>query len=138
MKDYQTEIIKLKEDFEALDKSDFLDWEQIKELKKITGVYVIFFENKVIYVGETNKFNIRFGTDLMHKTTHTFHRKLLKEKTLEEVKDFIKNQCKYKIKECKDEVEAEQLEHFVISIYEPPYNNHFYKKPQSKALTSFT
>ena len=128
MKNYQEEIIKLKEDFEALDKSDFLNWGQIKELKKITGVYVIFFENKVIYVGKTNKFNVRFGTDLMHKTTHTFHNKLLKEKTLEEVKDFIKKKCQYKIKECKDEVEAEQLEHFAISIYEPPYNNHFYKK----------
>src|SRR3989344_4883804 len=129
MKDYLKELNKLKEDFENLINSPFLNWNNIKDLKNITGVYVIFYEDKVIYVGKTNKFNVRFGTDLMHKSTHTFHNKLLNNKPLEEVKEFIKNKCKYKIKECKDEVEAEQLEHFTISIYEPPYNNHFYKKP---------
>ena len=130
MKNYNEELNKLKENFEALDKSDFLSWEQIKQLKGIIGVYVIFFENKIIYVGKTNNFNVRFGTNLMDKSTHTLHRKLLREKSLEEVRDFIKQKCRYKIKECNDVIEAEELESFVISVFEPSYNNHFYKKPE--------
>lgn len=131
MSEYIKELEKLKNNFESLDKSNFLKWEEIKKLKKMGGVYVIFFDKKVIYVGKTNNFNVRFGTDLINKSTHTLHKKLLKEKSFEEVKYFIKQKYEYKIKECESEIEAEELETFTISVFKPKYNNHFYKDSTS-------
>ena len=134
MKNYKEGLNKLKEDFETLVNSHPLKWEKVKELKKVTGVYVIYSGKDVIYVGSTNNFNVRFGVDLINKSTHTLNNKLLNEKSPEETLDFIKNKCMYKIKDCKDKVEAECLEHFAISVFEPSYNNHFYKKPGPKKV----
>ena len=115
---------KLRKDFESLYNSPFVNFVEVAKLKKVTGVYFIYLNSRIIYIGSTNNFHVRFGTDLLHKSTHTLNRKLLKEgKTPQEVKYILKNKCKYKIKKCKDKLEAEGLEHVAIWIIEPKYNN---------------
>jgi hypothetical protein len=118
----------LKKGFENLLDSFFMTFEEVKKLKKVNGVYLIYFDKKIIYVGSTNNFNVRFGTDLLHGSTHTLHKKLLNEgKTVQEIKDFFKNKCKYKIKICENMLKAEALEHFTIWVEKPKYNKHIYK-----------
>jgi len=126
----------IKEAYNDLIKLEPMSWEEVKlryKKWKITGVYVIYFNGEIIYIGSTKNFLVRFGTDLNHKSTHTLYNKLLREYPKEEVKDLIRNKFKYKIKECKDKPEAECLEHFAILINKPKYNHYFYKKPLTQA-----
>lgn len=121
-------IEKLKKDFDELLNSSFKTWEEVKRLKKIIRVYLIYYKNKIIYIGSTNNFNVRFGIDLKHKSTHTLHNKLLKEnKTPEEIIEFLTNKCEYRIRECEDKLKAEALEHFAIWIIKPKYNKYIYE-----------
>lgn len=119
-------INNLKKKFEKLINSDFKTFEEVASLKNVMGVYVIFDEKgEIIYIGKTNKFHIRFGTDLKHETTHTLVRKLIKSgshKDRFEVKDFLIRICKVKIEVCESNREAEALEHIAIYILNPFYN----------------
>ena len=118
----------LKKDFESLFGSSFMTFNEVKKLEKIMGVYLIYIGKEIIYVGSTNKFDIRFGTDLLHESTHTLHRKLLNEgKTMQEIRDFFRDKCKYRIKICEDKLKAEALEHFAIWAIKPRYNRYVYK-----------
>jgi len=121
-------IEELEKDFENLINSPFKTWKEVKELGKTIGIYLTYFNNKIIYIGSTNKFSVRFGVNLTHKTTHTLHNKLLREMNKEEVIDFLKNKCKYKIIKCEDKLKAEALEHFAIWIIKPKYNKYIYQK----------
>lgn len=124
---------KLGRDFKDLLSSPFVTFDEVKKLKKIKGVYLIYFSGKIIYAGSTNNFNVRFGTDMLHKTTHTLHSKLLNEgMPTQKIKDFFKNKCKCKIKICKDMLRAEALEHFVIWATRPKYNKNIYDYKNSK------
>ncbi len=119
-------IDNLKKKFEKIINSDFKTFEEVAALKNVMGVYVIFDEkDEIIYIGKTNKFHIRFGTDLKHETTHTLVRKLIKSgshKDRFEVKDFLMHNCKVKIEVCESNREAEALEHIAIYILKPYYN----------------
>jgi len=118
----------LKKDYEDLLNSHFMTFDEVRSLEKVTGVYLIYFGREIIYAVSTNKFDVRFGTDLLHKSTHTLHKKLLNEgKIIQEIKDFFKNKCKYKIKICEDKLKAEALEHFAIWVIKPKYNKYVYK-----------
>lgn len=112
--------------FEKLINSDYKTFEEVVSLKNIMGVYVIHNEKEeIIYIGKTNKFHVRFGTDLKHETTHTLVRKLIKSESYSdrfEVKDFLMNKCKVKIEICNTNREAEALEHIAIYILDPYYN----------------
>lgn len=124
----QKRLKQLREDFEELLGSRSISFKEVATFKNVMGVYLVYFKEEIIYAGSTNNFNIRFGTDLFHKSTHTLHRKLSKEgKTTQQVKDFLNNNCRYKIKECKDKLEAEALEHLVIWIIKPKYNKYLYQ-----------
>ena len=128
----------LKEKFKEIIDSNFLSFEEVASKKSITGVYFIYLkdnENKPIYIGNTNKFNVRFGIDLKDKSTHTLHKKLLNEGlSKEEIIDLLVNNCKFKIEECGNsdskeaKIQAEALEHFAILVFQPKYNAHIYKK----------
>jgi hypothetical protein len=126
--DLKAALEETRKDFEDLSNSDLMKFEEVKQLKKITGIYFIYFQDKIIYIGSTNKFDVRFGTDLFHKSTHTLHRKLLREnKTTKEIRDFLRNKCYYRVKICKDKLKAEALEHFAIWMIKPRYNHHIYQ-----------
>ena len=111
--------------FDNLLKSNLLNFEQVAFLKNQMGVYVIYEGEHVLYVGKTNKFHIRFGTDLKHESTHTLVRKLIKSerfKDRHEVVHFLKNSCQFRIELCNSNREAEALEGIVIYILDPDLN----------------
>jgi len=115
--------------FRTLQESSLMTFNEVKELKKIMGVYMVYStDNKILYIGNTNNFNIRFGTDLRHESTHTLIRKLIKNGIHLDrgiAADYFTNHYKYKIHICKTKREAEALEHLAIWILNPEYNNNF-------------
>ena len=123
-------ILHINSKFEKLIDSDYCSFEKVASLKNVMGVYMIYDENKqLLYIGNTNKFHIRFGTDLKHETTHTLVRKLISKGLYNdryEVVNFLKNQCYVRIAKCDSKREAEALEHLAIYILDPPYNNHYF------------
>lgn len=119
------EIAMLASKFETLVSSSFLTFDEVSGLKNKMGVYMIYEEQKLIYVGKTNKFHIRFGTDLKHETTHTLVRKLIKNGTHVdrfEVTDFLRTKCKIRIEFCDTNRGAEALEAIAIFILNPELN----------------
>lgn len=112
--------------FQHLIQSNFVSFQSVAALKNTLGVYIIYNENnEIIYIGSTNKFHIRFGTDLKHESTHTLVRKLLKSDnfiTRKEVVGYLKNQCTMKIEVCETKREAEALEHIAIFLLNPSLN----------------
>ena len=112
--------------FEKLNTSEFISFANVAALKNVMGVYMIYNERKeLLYIGNTNKFHIRFGTDLKHESTHTFVRKMIKNEMFSDrhkVVDYLKNKCSMKIEVCASKREAEALEHIAIYILNPPLN----------------
>ena len=112
--------------FEKLNASEFISFDQVASLKNVMGVYMIYNESKeLLYIGNTNKFHIRFGTDLKHESTHTLVSKMIKKEMFSDrykVVDFLKNKCSIKIEVCETKREAEALEHIAIYILNPPLN----------------
>jgi hypothetical protein len=112
--------------YETLLKSEFLTFSEVASLKNLMGVYIIYKEDlEILYIGSTNKFNIRFGTDLKHETTHTLVNKLIKNGTFPDrhkVVNYLRENCKMRIEFCKTKREAEALEHIAIYILNPLLN----------------
>lgn len=122
MLDLNEKIEKLRNDFEQLLGSEMINWEEGQKLGKITGVYMIFNGEDLIYIGSTNKFSVRFK-DFLHHSTHTVHRKLVDEfEDKEQINNFLKNECKYKVKVCENRRYADSLEHFAIDVLNPRLN----------------
>ena len=89
------------------------------------SVYVIYEGDTIIYIGKTNKFHVRFGTDLRHESTHTLVKKLIKSEKFKdriEVKNHFINSCRIRIEICENNRQAEALEHIAIYLLNPFYN----------------
>lgn len=115
----------LKTKFECLINSNFMSFDEVSALNNKMGVYVIYEKDTIIYIGKTNKFHIRFGTDLKHESTHTLVKKLINHKGFEDryqVLDFYRTKCRIKIEFCESNREAEALEAIAIYILEPEFN----------------
>lgn len=114
--------------FTQLQNSDWISFNEIKEKKKVMGVYMIYSNTEeLLYVGNTNDFNVRFGTDMRHEATHTLIRKMLKTGVYPNrptAAYHFTNHYKYKIMVCANKREAEALEHIAIWILDPKYNSH--------------
>lgn len=121
-------IAKLSYKFDNLIKSDFITFEEVSKHKNITGVYLIYeTDDRLLYIGNTNKFNIRFNVDLKHESTHTLVRKLLKsDKFIErkEVVNYLMRNCKMRIEICESKREAEALEGIAIYLLNPEFNKY--------------
>lgn len=119
-------IINLSNKLTELTNSKTLSFQEVKNHKNIMGVYLIYDHlGQLMYVGSTNKFHIRFGTDLRHESTHTLMKKLIKlEIHIDRLtaQNHFSNHYKYKISICNDKREAEALEHLAIWILQPVYN----------------
>ena len=123
----EEKLQEFKQDFKELLDSSFLKLEDISKLKKVSGVYFAYYGDEIIYIGSTRNFSVRFSRNFKYKSNHTLHNKLLRElKEPNEVLDFLKNRCRYKIKTCEDKLKAEALEHFAIWIIKPKYNKGIY------------
>jgi hypothetical protein len=118
-------ITQLKQEYVGLINSEFTAFNNIAAMKNVMGVYIIYSMNgDVLYVGSTNKFHIRFGTDLKHESTHTLMKKWIRQGLFADrflARDHLCNQCKYKIAVCNTKREAEALEHFAIWVLDPIY-----------------
>ncbi|KGO92618.1 GIY-YIG nuclease family protein [Flavobacterium enshiense] len=116
----------LRKKYLSLIESDYISFNEVASKKNIMGVYIIYSpEERIEYIGSTNKFNIRFGTDLKHESTHTLVKKLLKNELFENrslAVNYLINDCKFKIEICETKREAEALEHFAIWLLNPKYN----------------
>ena len=116
----------LGEKYKSLVESDFMSFDEVVLLKNTMGVYVIYNHLKeIIYVGNTNKFNVRFGTDLKHESTHTLVMKFIKFAHFEDryqVVDYLKTKCAMKIEICDSKREAEALEGIAIYCMNPYFN----------------
>ncbi len=111
--------------FDNLRDSQFRSFDEVSMLKNKMGVYLIYEEDTLVYVGKTNKFHIRFGTDLKHETTHTLVKKLIKSGRFEDrykVVSYFKTACKIKIEFCETNREAEALEALTIYLLNPAFN----------------
>lgn len=117
---------KIKVAYKNLTSSDYISFNNITDKKNVAGVYIIYSpENEIIYIGSTSKFNIRFGVDLKHESTHTLIRKFLKYELHAERKlavEYVTTQCKFKIQICESKREAEAIEHFAIWVLNPKFN----------------
>jgi hypothetical protein len=116
----------LSKKYSALMESDLISFADIAAKKNVMGVYIVYSaENEIIYIGSTNKFHVRFGTDLKHETTHTLTRKLLKHEVFPDRKtavEYLKNKCRFRVEQCETKREAEAVEHFAIWVLNPKYN----------------
>lgn len=121
-----TLLTELSDKFEKLCNSDYVSFSEVAALKNIMGVYMIYNDKKeLLYIGNTNKFHVRFGTDLKHETTHTLVRKLIKNEMFADrhgVIDYLNNLCCMRIEACESKREAEALEHLAIYILKPSLN----------------
>lgn len=121
-----TYLDKLRHYCDSLLNSVEMSFIEISKMKKVMGVYVIYSpNNEIIYIGHTNNFHVRFGTDLKHETTHTLVKKLIKQGLFndrKEVSFFLINKCRYRIHVCENKREAEASEHFCIWALNPKYN----------------
>jgi len=119
-------IKELSNKFENLTKSEFISFDQVAALKNVMGVYMIYDNRKkLLYIGNTNKFHIRFGTDLKHESTHTLVRKMIKTEMFTDshnVVDYLKNKCSMRIEICESKRQAEALEHMAIYFLNPLLN----------------
>ena len=97
-------IKELSNKFEKLNASEYISFDQVAALKNVMGVYMIYnASQELLYIGNTNKFHIRFGTNLKHESTHTLVRKIIKNEMFidrHKVVDFLKNKCSMKIEVC--------------------------------------
>lgn len=116
----------LRTSYKALTQGPLVMFVEVKSLKKITGVYMIYSaDGALLYIGSTNNFHVRFGTDLRHESTHTLLNKLIKDGThldrLTANVHFLEH-YRYRIHICQNKREAEALEHFAIWVLDPKYN----------------
>lgn len=122
----ENQIISITNKLAELTNSKILNFQQVKVHKNVMGVYLIYDKSdQLMYVGSTNKFHVRFGTDLRHESTHTLMKKLIRlEIHIDRLtaQDHFSNHYKYRISICNDKREAEALEHLAIWILQPLYN----------------
>jgi len=122
----EDQIINLSNKLTELINSKTLSFQEVKNNKNIMGVYLIYDQlGQLMYIGSTNKFHIRFGTDLLHESTHTLMKKLIKlEIHIDRLtaQNHFSNHYKYKISICSNKREAEALEHLAIWMLQPIYN----------------
>jgi excinuclease UvrABC nuclease subunit len=109
-------------DFEASEKN-FLS--QVRP-PKLPGVYMLFFEAKLQYIGSSGNLHKRLRTNLLSgdRESHTLINKLCELRKLDvtSVLSFLKSNSNVKILATETEDDAKILEDFLIAIYHPFYN----------------
>jgi len=114
------------EKFDRLIAGPFLSFGEVAALKDQTGVYLVCQEEDTpLCIGKTNKFHVRFGTDLKHGSTRTSVRKRVAAKPLIDcggVVHFLATACKIRVEPRETGREAEALEAVAIFLLDPAFN----------------
>jgi excinuclease UvrABC nuclease subunit len=117
-------IQKLKQNIELLMATQEVPLSKV-ELPKSPGVYMIFFEGKLQYIGSSGNLNHRIKTTLLSgdRKSHTLINKLceLRNWDLAKTRSFLKSSSNIKFVVTKTEDDAKILEDVLIAIYHPFY-----------------
>jgi hypothetical protein len=93
---------------------------------KSPGVYMIFFNGKLQYIGSSGNLKERIKTNLLSgdKEAHTLINKLctLKNWSIDKAHNFLKTSATIKFIDTNTEDEAKILEDVLIALYHPFYN----------------
>jgi hypothetical protein len=118
-------IQKLKQNIERLLTTQEVPLSKVS-LPKSPGVYMIFFNGKLQYIGSSGNLKERIKTNLLSgdREAHTLINKLctLKNWSIDKAHNFLKTAATIKFIETDTEDEAKILEDVLIAIYHPFYN----------------
>ncbi|MCW3989808.1 MAG: GIY-YIG nuclease family protein [Candidatus Bathyarchaeota archaeon] len=105
---------------------------------KSSGVYLVFFYEKLQYAGSTTNLSRRLKNDLMNGSTssHTLISKLCKisGSIFWIITGFLKSNAMIRYIETDNVNEAKILEEFIIALKDPPYNGAIQKIMPNKEL----
>lgn len=118
-------IEKLRKNLKCLTATREIPLSQAKPPKS-PGVYMLFFEGHLQYVGSSGNLNERIKTNLLsgNRESHTLINKLceLRGWNVSRVVSFLKSSANIKFIETETEDDAKILEDVLISMYHPQYN----------------
>jgi hypothetical protein len=118
-------IQKLKQNIERLLTTQEVPLSKVS-LPKSPGVYMIFFNGKLQYIGSSGNLKERIKTNLLSgdKEAHTLINKLctLKNWSIDKAHNFLKTSATIKFIDTDTEDEAKILEDVLIALYHPFYN----------------
>jgi excinuclease UvrABC nuclease subunit len=93
---------------------------------KLPGVYMLFFETKLQYIGSSGNLHERLRTNLLSgdRESHTLINKLCELRKLDvtSVLSFLKSNSSVRLVATETEDDAKILEDVLIAIYHPFYN----------------
>jgi len=105
---------------------------------KSPGVYMVFFERKLQYVGSSGNLNERLRNNLLrgNRESHTLINKLceLRGWNVSNTVSFLKSDSNIKLIATETEDDAKILEDVLIAIYHPFYNIPLRKLKKKKPL----
>lgn len=98
-----------------------------KQIPKASGLYLIYSQDQLLYVGETDNLQRRLLGD--HKSSNikgsAFRKALKKYKKLADEKsisEYIMKNCSFQFIEFEDKKRRKRLEHFAIAVLNPILN----------------
>jgi hypothetical protein len=135
-------IERLKRNLQCLLATKEVPLSQVKPPKS-PGVYMLFFEEKLQYIGSSGNLNERIRANLLggNRESHTLINKLckLRKWSVPKVLSFLKFHAHIKFIETETEDDARILEDALISIFHPLYNTPLKKlKLTEKAKVTHT
>jgi excinuclease UvrABC nuclease subunit len=109
-----------------------------KASPKSPGVYMIYFNGELQYIGSSGNLKERIKTNLLsgNKESHTLINKLctLKNWSIDEVRNFLKIATTIRFIDTETEDDAKILEHVLVAIHHPYYNTPLRKLKKMAAL----
>lgn len=118
-------IIKLKKNLQDLMAAKEIRLSQIRPSKS-PGVYMLFFEGELQYIGSSGNLNRRIRANLLggNRESHTLINKLcvLRNWSRTETLNFLKMNSTLKVVETDSEEDAKILENVLIPIHHPFFN----------------
>ena len=129
MSNYKTNldnlIEKLRKNLQGLIAVQEISLSQVRPSKS-PGVYMLFFEGKLQYIGSSGNLNNRIRANLLsgNRESHTLINKLcvLRKWSVSKAVSFLRFNSTIKLKETDSEDDAKILEDVLIAIYHPFYN----------------
>ena len=120
-------VFALKRDFERIHIAQEIPLSEAKPSKGKPGVYMLFFEGNLQYVGSSKNLYERIRSNLLsgNEKSHTLINKLCKLREnwdKHKARRFLKSSAKIKFIEVDSVEKAKILEDILIAVYKPYYN----------------
>lgn len=111
---------RLKHNYESFSNKE--SFTQFSNIPQKPATYLIYEDSEVIYVGSS--IHLRTRLKQLLSGAHVFHNKLKDLfETKEAVQKFVKTNCNFRYRLCRDERDAELLESLCINVYSPKFND---------------